>query len=407
VNVTISLEHRFDRTPDGAVWTSAAFPHSFYRQYLDVYDAVRVVARVRNVATEPRDGRRADGPGVSFEPVPCYVGPRQFLMQMLEVRRAARNAVAPAQAVILRVASQVASALQPFVHRGSRPYGLEVVGDPYDAFAPGCMQHPLRPLFRVLFYHRLKRQCAAAPAVAYVTEQALQNRYPAAPDAFVAAFSDVELRAEAFITQPRSEIVEARPIHLLSVGSLEQLYKGPDVLIDATAKCIRQGLNLTLTFIGDGRYRGQLQTRAESLGSRVRFLGQVPAGPEIRARLDDADLFVLPSRSEGLPRAMVEAMARALPCIGSAVGGIPELLMPDDLVPAGNTEALAQKIQEVAGNPARMRSMSARNLKKSREYRDELLSERRNRFYQYIKQRTAAWLTGRRPPEDLFSEKTL
>jgi glycosyltransferase involved in cell wall biosynthesis len=392
LNVTISLEHRFDRTPDGAVWTSAAFPYSFYSQYLDVFDSVRVVARVRDVSVATPAARRADGPNVSFEAVPYYVGPRQFLMRMREVRRAARNAVVPAEAVILRVASQVASALQPHVQRSSRPYGLEVVGDPFDAFAPGCIQHPLRPVFRVLFYRRLKRQCASAPAVAYVTEKALQQRYPAAPNAFVAAYSDVELRADSFVTEPRKQIEAGRPVHLISVGSLEMLYKGPDVLIDAVGKCVRSGLNVDLTFVGDGSYRPQLQQRAEFLGNRVRFLGQVPAGAEIRSRLDDADVFVLPSRSEGLPRAMVEAMARALPCIGSSVGGIPELLAPEDLVPPGDSEALALKIHEVAGRPSRMLEMSARNLQKAHGYRDEVLSARRNRFYEYVKQQTAEWL---------------
>ena len=111
----------------------------------------------------------------------------------------------------------------------------------------------------------------------------------------------------------------------------------------------------------------------------------------MRRILDSADLFVLPSRTEGLPRALVEAMARALPCIGSAVGGIPELLDASDLVPAGDSAALAAKIQEVLRDPLRMEKMSRRNLAGAQEFVDSVLAERRRRFYQHVRDYTQRW----------------
>jgi glycosyltransferase involved in cell wall biosynthesis len=181
---------------------------------------------------------------------------------------------------------------------------------------------------------------------------------------------------------------------LITLASLAQLYKAPDVLIDAVAVCVAEGLDIKLVLVGDGQYRQKLEARAQGhgLGDRVCFKGQLTAGDAVRNQLDLADIFVLPSHQEGLPRAMVEAMARALPCIGSTVGGIPELLPPEDLVPPGNVAALASKIREVATNPERMARMSARNLKKAKEYRDEALREPRNEFYRYVREMTEAWL---------------
>jgi glycosyltransferase involved in cell wall biosynthesis len=74
------------------------------------------------------------------------------------------------------------------------------------------------------------------------------------------------------------------------------------------------------------------------------------------------------------------------------VGGFPELLPPEDLVPPGNVPALASKIRQVVTDPQRMASMSARNLEKSKEYRDELLQKRRIAFYRYLRENTEAWL---------------
>jgi glycosyltransferase involved in cell wall biosynthesis len=74
------------------------------------------------------------------------------------------------------------------------------------------------------------------------------------------------------------------------------------------------------------------------------------------------------------------------------VGGIPELLPSEDLVPPGDVTALASKIREVATNPERMAQMSARNLEKAKDYTDQVLCEQRNEFYRYVREMTQAWL---------------
>ena len=70
MNVVIALEHRFDRTPDGVVWTQTQFPFSFWKKYLEVFDHVRVVARVRDVPTVTSDFKEANGDRVSFVAIP-------------------------------------------------------------------------------------------------------------------------------------------------------------------------------------------------------------------------------------------------------------------------------------------------------------------------------------------------
>jgi len=92
------------------------------------------------------------------------------------------------------------------------------------------------------------------------------------------------------------------------------------------------------------------------------------------------------------PAILIVAIARSLPCIGSTVGGIPELLQPEDLVPPGDVTALASKIREVASNPECMAQMSARNLEKAKDYTDQVLCEQRNEFYRYVREMTQAWL---------------
>jgi L-malate glycosyltransferase len=395
MKVIIPLEHRFDRTPDGRVWTQTTFAYSFWLRYLQVFDRVGVVARVRDVPTVPADWQQADGENVEFTAIPYYIGPWQYLRKASQVKRIAQSAIGADDALILRIPSQLATVMQPVIRRTNHPYAVEIVADPYDVFAPGSISSPLRPFFRWLSPRQLRQDCQQAIAASYVTKFALQNRYPC-PN-FSQGISDVVLPDESIVTAPRPVRPALGSTTLVFIGTMAQLYKAPDILIKAVAICVNQGLDLKLVMLGDGRCRSTLTELAatENIGDRVNFLGQLASGSAVRDRLDAADLFVLPSYQEGLPRAMVEAMARALPCIGSSVGGVPELLPPEDLVVPGDVNALAAKIREIVTDPDRMAQMSARNLATAQEYRDEVLAVQRTDFYRYVRERTEKWLAHR------------
>jgi len=171
------------------------------------------------------------------------------------------------------------------------------------------------------------------------------------------------------------------------------MYKGFDVLIDAVACCRCKGLDLELDIVGDGRFRSALERRALTRGiqQKVRFAGQISGACQVREHLDRAHLFVLPSKTEGLPRAMVEAMARGLPCIGSTVGGIPELLSSEDLVARGDVGALANKIVEVVSQPARLTRMSEANHARARNFHDSILRPKRRLFLDHVRKTTQDW----------------
>ena len=391
MKIVVTIEHRFEGTPDGAVWTQTQFPYSFWTRYLEVFDGVKVVARVQPVDSVPDDYKRVDGENVTVSAIPYYVGPWQYLKQAQKVKNAARQAVELQDAVMLRPSSTIADCIEPLLRDTNHPYGVEVVADPYDAFAPGSIEHPLRPFFRWLTSRNLRRQCANAHAAAYVTEFALQRRYPPNPEAFATYFSDVQL--PPFLSAPRSPKTDGR-FTLIAVGTLAQLYKAPNILVEAVASCIQQGLDLELLWLGDGKHRTELEDRVAELGlsDRLHFIGQLASGSAVQEKLDRADLFVLPSYQEGLPRATIEAMARGLPCIGSTVGGFPELLAEEDLVPPGDVSALTAKIREVVTDPERIAKMSARNLTKAHDYEEEGLKQRRLKYYRYVRQMTETWL---------------
>jgi glycosyltransferase involved in cell wall biosynthesis len=411
----VTLEHRFAQTPDGAVWTPTTNAYDFWTRYLDVFDGVKVAARVRRVSRPEDRWARADGPGVRFIAIPHYIGPYQYLLRWPWIRQTLRHAVASQDAVIMRVASALANCLEPALWKSGHPYGLEVVADPYDVFSPGAVRHPLRPFLRRWMPGKLRLQCERAVGVAYVTRQALQNRYPCR--AFMVGVSDVTVPAASIVQRNRvlathyssiclrqSDLSTSRvardssrsPLTLICVGGMQELYKAQDVLVRAVAQCAQQGDNLRLVLIGEGKYRPMLEKMAGQLGIRhlCDFKGQIPAGDAVVAELDSADVFVLPSRQEGIPRAMVEAMARGLPCVGSTVGGIPELLPAEDMVAPNDVAGLAAKLHEVLNSLDRRDEMSRRSLAVATDYAEDKLRARRIMFYRHVAARTEAWLRG-------------
>jgi glycosyltransferase involved in cell wall biosynthesis len=130
--------------------------------------------------------------------------------------------------------------------------------------------------------------------------------------------------------------------------------KGHDVLIDAAVDVLRHVPDARFEIVGAGSELEALLARVDSrrMTHAFTFLGH---RDDVAARLADADIFVLPSRSEAFPNAVLEAMAAGLPIVASGVGGILELI--DDgrtglLVPAGDPAALADRLRRLMTDPA-------------------------------------------------------
>ena len=147
--------------------------------------------------------------------------------------------------------------------------------------------------------------------------------------------------------------------------------KGIDDLIRAIALLRDRGVTVTLEVAGEGPHRSELEALIQTLGltDRVRLAGFVPHGPELVAMLDGADVFVLPSRSEGLPHSLVEAMARALPVIATAVGGVPAFLSHGNgiVVPICDPRSLATAVQGLIQDPPRWAELSRSSLETARQ----------------------------------------
>ncbi len=131
-------------------------------------------------------------------------------------------------------------------------------------------------------------------------------------------------------------------------GRLEE-QKGHDLLFEALSTILKQNLDFTLVVAGEGSRRSWLEQQALSLrlAPRVQFVGQVE---DVGSLLAAADAVLLPSRWEGLPLVLLEAMARGRPIVASSVGGVPDVVQDGvngTLVPPGDAAALAAALEQL------------------------------------------------------------
>lgn len=141
---------------------------------------------------------------------------------------------------------------------------------------------------------------------------------------------------------------------ILNVANMNSEIKGHGVLIEAARLVSATMPEARFAFVGDGLLRPHLEERVRALGlqGHIYFLGPRKDVPEILA---SGDVFAFSSLAEGLPNAVLEAMAVGLPVVATRVGGIPEIIRDGAsglLVPPNDPQALAKAILRVLSDPA-------------------------------------------------------
>lgn len=162
------------------------------------------------------------------------------------------------------------------------------------------------------------------------------------------------------------------------------LKKGHEDLLQAATLVLARELRAHLLIVGDGEAQPYLEEVAQNLGlsQRVHFLGFRRDALEIMACLD---IFVLSSHWEGLPRTLMEAMGLGVPCVATAVDGVPELAGGEEgalLVPPQDPPALAQGILRLLGDQALARKLADEGQKRVWEHYDgRLMAQQTEALY--------------------------
>lgn len=226
-------------------------------------------------------------------------------------------------------------------------------------------ERPWRNRLFVFLERWAARRTSALVAVADAMTRQYLERGIGTPRQYVTIRSGIEI--DEYVEPPLSKAAARRQLGMpadafvfAKVARLAPL-KGHEDVMRAAAQVLPAVPALHLLFIGDGVLADELKRQAERLGmaKRITFTGLVPPA-DVPGLLAAADALVHASYREGLPRAVVQAGLSGLPAAAYAVDGAPEAIADSEtgwLVPAGDWQALAAKMQGLALAPEQARRM--------------------------------------------------
>lgn len=287
---------------------------------------------------------------------------------------------------ILHVPSDNSTCVAKYARLLNKPYMVVVVGCPWDSLWNYDWRGKLLAPKACI---GLRRIVYRAPYALYVTSKFLQKRYPCR--GVTESASDVSLPkiGNNVLTDRIDRIekhTEGTPLNIVTVAAVDVSYKGQEYVIRAISKLNSLGFKYHYYLVGGGD-NTYLRNIALKTGTKdcIHFVGAIPH-EDIPVFLDKMDIYIQPSKLEGLPRALVEGMSRGLPAIGTRVGGIPELLKDEYLVKATSVGDIIN-ILSTRMNKESMLFQARMNFYKAAEFQKELLDGRRDAFIsRFIKQ---------------------
>lgn len=373
-------DHRF--LSDGSSYYSDKLPYSVWLRYLLHFSKVTVFARSSSALLDKDNTPISSGPGVVFE-VASYGGSKfSFFRAISRQDTKLRKLIASHDVLVIRLPSELGLMAARIALQLKKPYVVEVVGCAWASL--WYYGTYLAKAYAPVQFLRMRRAVRRAAFASYVTQNFLQRRYPSATGSQTVAISNVELAApDPAVGLSRLGRITKRegPFVLGLVGSFTAKHKGVHIAIEALALATAFP-DCQLRILGSGK-PALYQDIAQRLGvgDRVFFDGVRSSGAGVFEWLDGVDLYLQPSLTEGVPRALIEAMSRGCPSLASAVGGIPELLPAASLVPPGDAKYLARSLMRYIPNREWQGEQALANIAKAKLYTKDKLDSRRASFF--------------------------
>lgn len=350
--IAVALEHRFYRHGE-TVYTKLSFPYEYWKDYLTYFDDVTVVARVKNIETVTAEYKQSSGPNVKFFDLPYYIGPRQMIIALPKLIFRVHKAVALNDKFLLR-SGNVTNFLWLFILLYKRKYLREYPGN-IRLGVKGVAGSNIVTETLSMFLDGLARlQGRFSQANSFVSDYCKKLYGSSKPGYVFSSFQSDEIDVR------KTSYHVSDDLKVISVGRLEG-EKGHLDLIKAISIIRDQNVPVTLHLVGAGRQAARLEEAVEKYKINCVFYGAISDRKVLFDLLKRSDVYVIPSLTEGMPRALLEAMAVGLPCIGTSVGGIPEVLSQQALVAPAMPKCLANKIREFYSSLDLRRDQGQRN----------------------------------------------
>lgn len=367
---------------DSNLHFSPFFKYSLWERYLKYFSGITVASRSAIIKKiEDDEQNLSSGPNVEFCEIPSISGPINMVKNRKKAISKLDIAIKKSDVIISRLPSEIGMLAISLAIKNNKPWAVEVVGHVWDSlWNYGSWQGKFYAPIATI---RTKKYIEKAPYALYVTKKFLQEKYPSSGQMFEC--SDVMIDNVCDNEKALKRIGNKSKYTIGLIGSMAANYKGIDTAIIALNKVKEKGLDFEFRILGEGNKEPYIELMKKyNLQDNVVFSGVFSSGKLVLDWLDELDLYVQPSKTEGLPRALIEAMSRGIPAIASNVGGIPELLSKEYLVKPNDAISLSNTIFDVLSDRELRGSMALNNIQIAKQYTVEILEGKRRKFFESV-----------------------
>lgn len=349
-------------------------------RYTNVFEEVVVISRQKEINQCDTRLTLASTKNVTFVEIPNFKSIKNSY-KIFKSKKIIDTVINNSDCLIARLPSSIGSLAISLAKKYNKPYLIEVVACAWDAY---WNHSKIGKLVAPFMYYATKTRVRDAKYTIYVTNEFLQKRYPTngksvnCSNVALKAFDDnvLNMRLDKI-----NNLKQNKKIVIGTIAAVDVRYKGQQYIIEALKKLKDEGItNFEYQLVGGGN-QIYLRSIAKKFNvtEKVKFLGVIPHD-KVFDWLDSIDIYVQPSRQEGLPRALIEAMSRGLPAFGARTGGIPELLDPDFIF--SNTRKNIDEICSILKSFSIevMKKQAKRNYEEAKKYDKEIIEKRRRKF---------------------------
>lgn len=366
---------------------SDKLPYSVWQRYLKHFDSLTIFSRYSYETTDLSKQPLSSGDNVSFEFAPNISSLRAILDKKKEQKIRLQKLILEHDVIITRLPSEYGLIAVELANKLNKKVVIELVGCAWDAlWNYGNLK---AKVYAPIFSYKIKKAIKSVNFVSYVSQIFLQSRYPSSNKAITVSVSNVEIPfVNDDILKKRLEKIQSKNEKIIFglIGSFKTKYKGIHNTIPVLGRLSKRYSNFEFRILGSGNSIEYIEmAKKYNIEDKVFFDGVLPNGKAIFQWLDDIDIYIQPSLTEGVPRALIEAMSRGCPAIASTAGGISELLDKNLTFPPHDQNEFYKILEKNIFNIDWKKEQAKKNFEKSKEYQKDILDKRRFDFFRKVK----------------------
>jgi glycosyltransferase involved in cell wall biosynthesis len=311
--------------------------------------------------------------------IPNFKSIRLYIKNYPTAKRVIEDAVYRADVVICRNPSASSTIAANYALSIGKPIISELVACTFDAYLNYNWKGKMIAHYKMWVQQRLQKRL---PYVIYVTKHFLQERYPSSAKQINCSNVELKPKDQNLLKDRIEKIKQSNKNKIPVIGTVAALdvpYKGQADVIKALAILKNSGIIYHYHLVGQGDDAKLRQFVVKlDIQEQVKFIGALPH-QEVFDFYKQIDLYIQPSKQEGLPRALIEAMSTGCPALGARTAGIPELLDSNFIFKAGNVKEIVKLLTNLSQEV--MLEQASVNFIIAQDYEKEKLDKRRKYFY--------------------------